>query len=87
MNCIQGLVHNFIGKKIIKILHYLLTEKSIIVICKSRKSLNQLFQILKIIMHPLNWIFPVIYSYSPFYEPFLSSPVPILIGYVKREYY
>jgi hypothetical protein len=38
-------------------------------------------------MQPLNWIFPIVYSYTPFYEPFLSSPLPILVGYVKREYY
>jgi hypothetical protein len=71
----------------IKIIHYLLAEKSMIIVCKTRKSLNQLFEILKVILHPLNWIFPIVYSYSSFYEPFLSSPLPILIGYVKREYY
>lgn len=58
-----------------------------VIICKTRKSLNQLFQIMKILIQPLNWIFPIVYSYSSFYEPFLSSPLPILIGYVKREYY
>ena len=55
-----------------------------LIVCKTRKSLNQLFQIMKALIQPLNWIFPIVYSYSSFYEPFLSSPLPILIGYVKR---
>lgn len=58
-----------------------------VIICKSRKSLNQLFEIIKAIIQPLNWIFPIVYSYTSFYQPFLSSPLPIMIGYVKKEYY
>lgn len=38
-------------------------------------------------MHPLNWSFPIVYCYSKYYEPFLNSPLPILMGHVKKDYF
>jgi hypothetical protein len=60
----------------------MLTEQHIIVICKNRKNLNQLIEIIRSILYPFNWIFPIVYYYSPYFEPFLSSPLPIIIGYI-----
>ena len=64
----------------VKLLHYVLAEQHVVVVAESRKSLNQLFEVLRTIIYPFNWIFPIVYHYSPFFEPFLSSPLPILVG-------
>jgi hypothetical protein len=31
------------------------------------------------------WVFPIIYHYSPYFSPFLNSPLPLIIGYVDEE--
>lgn len=63
-------------------MHYLLTEKHMVLICRSRKTLNQLLELIKILIYPLCWVFPIIYCYSPYFEPFLSSPLPLIIGFL-----
>jgi ribosomal protein L18E len=43
LNQIEQYVRKFSLLKLSKIFHYILAEKHIVVVCKSRKSLNQLF--------------------------------------------
>lgn len=31
---------------------------------------------------PFYWVFPIVYRYSDHFEPFLSSPLPLMIGIV-----
>lgn len=31
---------------------------------------------------PFYWVFPIVYRYSDHFEPFLSSPLPLLLGIV-----
>ena len=84
-NHIQSLIPKFSLLKIVKILHYVLAEQNCIIVCRNRKKLNQIFQIVRNIIYPFNWIFPIIYYYSPFFQPFLNSPMPILIGHIQNE--
>ena len=69
---------NFI--KIGKLLHYALTERFIIIEAKNKKLLNELIEIIRIMIKPFLWIFAIVYNYSDYFEPFLSSPMPIIIG-------
>ena len=48
----------------------------------NRKSLNEILELVRIMIKPFYWVFPVVYRYSDHFEPFLSSPMPILIGVV-----
>ena len=84
-NYAEGLLSKFSPLKLVKIMHYLLTEKHMVLICRSRKTLNQLLELVKILIYPLCWVFPVIYCYSPYFEPFLSSPLPLIIGFLEEE--
>lgn len=42
-NHIEGFINKYSLLKLVKIIHYVLAEQSIIIICKNRKRLNQLF--------------------------------------------
>jgi hypothetical protein len=64
---IESFIHKFNLLKLIKIFHYMLTEQHIIVICKNRKNLNQLFEVIRSFLYPFNWIFPIVYFYSNFF--------------------
>ncbi len=82
----ETILSKFSLLKLIKILHYVLAEKNVIIVCSNRKKLNQIFEVIKIIIYPFNWIFPIIYFYTPFFEPFLNSPLPILIGHIESDH-
>lgn len=36
-------------------------------------------------IRPFMWIFAVVYVYSEYFEPFMSSPMPIIIGKVTDD--
>ena len=68
--------------KISKILHHVMTERQTILVSTSRKHLNEAFEMVRLILKPFNWVFPIVYRYSDHFEPFLSSPLPLLLGIV-----
>lgn len=37
-------------------------------------------EMIRLMIKPFFWIFAVVYTYSEYFEPFLSSPMPIIIG-------
>jgi hypothetical protein len=47
--------------------------------------LNQILEIIQILIHPFVWVFPIIYHYSSYFSPFLSSPLPLIVGFVEEE--
>ena len=51
----------------------------------SRRELNEIFEILRILIRPFLWIFATVYVYSDYFAPFLSSPMPILVGKLSRS--
>lgn len=36
-------------------------------------------------MRPFIWIFATVYVYSDYFGPFLSSPMPILVGKLSKN--
>jgi len=68
--------------KVAKILHYVLTEKQIILVATSRKNLNEVLEMVRLMIKPFYWVFAIVYRYSDHFEPFLSSPMPLILGVV-----
>ena len=64
---IESLLGQFDLGQLVKLLHYVLAEQHVVVVAESRKTLNQLFEVLRTIIYPFNWIFPIVYHYSPFF--------------------
>lgn len=76
---------NFVFNKynstvICRLLHYVLTEKCVLIEAENRKALNDIFEAIRIMIRPFSWIFALVYVYSEYFEPFMSSPMPIIIG-------
>lgn len=40
---------------------------------------------IRIIIKPFIWLFAIVYNYSEYFEPFMSSPMPLIIGRLKGE--
>lgn len=63
-----------------RLLHYVLTERCVLIESDNRKALNDIFEAIRIMIRPFSWIFAMVYVYSEYFEPFMSSPMPIIIG-------
>lgn len=37
-------------------------------------------EMVRIMVKPFFWLFAIVYNYSEYFQPFLSSPMPIIIG-------
>jgi hypothetical protein len=53
--------------------------------CNDKKLLNDMFEFIRVLIRPLIWPFPVIYTLTEDLLLMLQSPVPILIGTNKSK--
>ena len=68
-----------------QLLHYTLVESHILFHCSDKKLLNDMFEFVRIMIRPLIWPFPIIYTLGEELLLMLQSPVPVLIGALKTR--
>jgi hypothetical protein len=71
------------AKSVCKLLHFVLAERRVLMVAKDKRILNEVFEALRIMIRPFMWVFSVVFVYSTYFEPLMSSPRPVLIGKVE----